>query len=54
MYRIAGERYMLPKELLRYRIEGKYIYPKYITRKKSNYYLKIAHDLIKIFQNRIE
>ncbi|MDZ7260599.1 MAG: DUF790 family protein [candidate division KSB1 bacterium] len=41
---------MLPTELLRYHIDKRTITPRYITPKYADYYLKVARDVIKIFE----
>ncbi|RMD94884.1 MAG: DUF790 family protein, partial [Calditrichaeota bacterium] len=44
---------MLTSDLLRYKINDKYITPRYLTRKHASYYLQIARDLISIFQEHV-
>ena len=44
---------MLPKQLLRYRIEGDHVVPSYITRKNSSHYLSIAEKLIEIYDRHL-
>ncbi|MBD3288392.1 DUF790 family protein [candidate division KSB1 bacterium] len=44
---------MLPKQLLRYRIEGDHVVPSYITRKQSPHYLRIAEKLIDIYERHL-
>ena len=41
---------MLTNDLLRYKIDSHTIQPRYLTRKHANYYLKIAQDLIDVFE----
>lgn len=44
---------MLPKQLLRYRIEGDCVIPSYITRKQSPHYLQLARTLIDIYNKHL-
>lgn len=44
---------MLPKELLRYKIDGEMIYPAYITRKRSQFYLQLVNNLIEIYNEHL-